>query len=78
MKKIIGILIVLPNLPFIIAFGIYLIIKICLYTSWTELKLRETLMTPEIKEYSKKCYPKELHYFIAFIVYSLITMNIIF
>ena len=72
MKRLIKPFIVIPNLPFIIAVSIYLVITLYKNTGSLELngKYRE-----DIQKCIREIYPRSFRYFIAIFFYVLIVIN---
>tara|TARA_R110002033_G_scaffold135357_1_gene174896 strand:+ start:140 stop:388 length:249 start_codon:yes stop_codon:yes gene_type:complete len=79
LKKAIKAFIILPNLPFIIAVAIYILINIYRHTGSIEMEFNEDddLLTDKIKNHFKDIYPKHFVYFVALIFYVWYGLNVL-
>lgn len=72
--KILKVIVVIPNLPIMIAISIFFLCKLYNESSATEIAMseessEELINKDEAKKYIEKIYPKSLRYLVAFIVY---------
>ena len=65
MKYLKFVFITLPNLPFILILAFYVIYRIMSDTGMVEFSMADTKLTPEIKKYIKRMYPKPLLFSIS-------------
>jgi hypothetical protein len=77
MKKILKPLIIIPNLPFILALSIYILVNLYRHSSLVERELREDLITPEVKKHMEEIYPKHFRYAVAIVFYGWILINLV-
>lgn len=81
MKKLINLIIAIPNFPFVLAFAIYLVIQIYKNTGATEMEFYERgsiEKNQQIKDYIKHVYPKQLGWIVAIVFYSLLCYYLFF
>lgn len=69
MNKILKLIIIIPNLPFIVILSVYIIISIQLNSGFVETNFLDKI---EIKKYINQIYPKHFSYFIAIMFYLFI------
>ena len=77
MKKVFKFLFLLPNIPFIIIIGIFVYIGIANNTNEIEFEFTKDFLTPELKQFILKFYPKWIQYLISIISWGAILFKII-
>jgi hypothetical protein len=78
LKQAIKPFIILPNLPFIIALAIYIVINIYKHTPFIEMEFiseDDDLMSDKIKKHIIEIYPKKFIYVVAFMFYFWVFVN---
>lgn len=78
-KKIVKVIIGIPNLPFQLMCSVYVIVKIIKETGINEFSMvtKEDLENNvELKNYIKNLYPLSISYMIALLFYTYIVLNI--
>lgn len=79
LKKVIKPFIILPNIPFIIALAIYVLVNIYKHTGFVEMEFIEDddLMNDKIKDHINDIYPKHFRYAAALIFYTWVGVNVV-